>query len=93
MLEEEGEGSSEEEGEEGSGSLGGPTPATGKLTRAQRNKQKRFRAAEHELLQRRKRKKMLKTIDECVVSVASRNLKDRRSSSPLLKGVRLHAEV
>ncbi|CAM9494971.1 unnamed protein product [Ascophyllum nodosum] len=87
---EEGEGSSEEEGEEGSGSLGGPTPATGKLTRAQRNKQKRFRAAKHELLQRRKRKKMLKTIDDISTiqqEVAERErLRDeRRRTKRLLK--------
>ncbi|CAN0440713.1 unnamed protein product, partial [Laminaria digitata] len=45
-------------------SLGKPTPATGKLTRAQRNKQKRFKEAKYELAVRRQKKAMIKSIDQ-----------------------------
>lgn len=54
--------------EDGSGSLSaisrGATPATGKLTRAQRNKQKRAKGAAYELAVRKKKKEMSKSIDK-----------------------------
>ncbi|CAN0158939.1 unnamed protein product, partial [Scytosiphon promiscuus] len=53
-------------------SLGKPTPASGKLTRAQRNKQKRAKVAKYELAVRQNKKKMSKSIDHTgVVAMGS----------------------
>ena len=64
-IKQDSESSDEEDADGGGGlSLGKPTPASGKLTRAQRNKQKRVKAAQHELAVRRNKKTMTKSIDQ-----------------------------
>lgn len=45
-------------------SLGKLTPATGKLTRTQRNKQKRVKEAAYKLKVKRSKKEMFKSIDK-----------------------------
>ncbi|CAM9250186.1 unnamed protein product [Hapterophycus canaliculatus] len=60
--------SDEEDDGNASLSLGKPTPASGKLTRAQRNKQKRAKAAKYELAVKKNKKQMAKSIDHTGVA-------------------------
>eukprot|EP00903_Cladosiphon_okamuranus_P012394 g11616.t1 len=79
-------------------SLGKPTPASGKLTRAQRNKQKRVKAAQHELAVRRKKKMMIKSIDQVTalqqeVAEQERFREERRRTKRLLKAEKARIEA
>ncbi|CAM9450752.1 unnamed protein product [Ectocarpus fasciculatus] len=79
-------------------SLGKPTPASGKLTRAQRNKQKRAKAAKYELAVRRNRKQMIKSIDQVTalqqeVAEQERLREERRQTKRLLKAQKAKIEA
>ncbi|CAN0220482.1 unnamed protein product, partial [Ectocarpus sp. 8 AP-2014] len=79
-------------------SLGKPTPASGKLTRAQRNKQKRAKAAKHELTVRRNRKHMIKSIDHAGVAAMSTKRQNNKDviagrSVPVNLGEELHGSL
>eukprot|EP00752_Nemacystus_decipiens_P018642 g16715.t1 len=99
---EESESSDSEGGDDGGPaagvSLGKPTPASGKLTRAQRNKQKRVKAARYELAMRRNKKMMTKSIDQVTalqeeVAEQERLREERRQTKRLLKAEKARIEA
>ncbi|CAM9810471.1 unnamed protein product [Pylaiella littoralis] len=93
------ESSDEDDGSDNAGvSLGKPTPASGKLTRAQRNKQKRAKAAKHEVTIRRAKKDMTKSIGQVTalqreVADEERLRKERRQTKRLLKAEKAKIEA